>query len=186
VNYDLPNVPEVYVHRIGRTARAGASGMAIAFCAPVERPLLRDIERLIRRSIRVAGTIARVDAGEGEEKAHAARSRPERPDRSHERGLSRGSPHGKNGASRGRPHHGPRRGADQHHGPRRAGPGSEPVAHRHESAHRHGLASPRHEPASHRHGRNVAQPRSRSNPPHHAPKTAAPASRFGAGTGVEG
>ncbi len=48
VNYDLPEVPETYVHRIGRTARAGASGMAYSFCARDERRLLGDIERLIR------------------------------------------------------------------------------------------------------------------------------------------
>ncbi len=48
INYELPNVPEQYVHRIGRTARAGAQGEALAFCAPEERPLLRDIERLTR------------------------------------------------------------------------------------------------------------------------------------------
>jgi ATP-dependent RNA helicase RhlE len=51
INFDLPNVPEDYVHRIGRTARAGASGMAIAFCSNEERPYLRDIEKLTRRSI---------------------------------------------------------------------------------------------------------------------------------------
>jgi ATP-dependent RNA helicase RhlE len=51
VNYDLPFVPESYVHRIGRTARAGSSGEAIAFCDPEERPLLRDIERTIRQKI---------------------------------------------------------------------------------------------------------------------------------------
>ncbi|HVH40688.1 MAG TPA: DEAD/DEAH box helicase, partial [Labilithrix sp.] len=44
-NFDLPNVPESYVHRIGRTGRAGASGRAIAFCDSEERPLLRDIDR---------------------------------------------------------------------------------------------------------------------------------------------
>ncbi|SFR03523.1 DEAD/DEAH box helicase [Poseidonocella sedimentorum] len=49
INYDLPNVPEAYVHRIGRTARAGRDGTAISFCSPDERPLLRDIERLIKR-----------------------------------------------------------------------------------------------------------------------------------------
>ncbi|MBS2020568.1 MAG: DEAD/DEAH box helicase, partial [Deltaproteobacteria bacterium] len=54
VNYELPNVPEQYVHRIGRTARAGATGHAHAFCDPEERDLLRDIEKLIRRRIPVA------------------------------------------------------------------------------------------------------------------------------------
>jgi ATP-dependent RNA helicase RhlE len=50
-NYDLPNIPESYVHRIGRTARAGAEGVAISFCDHEERSFLRDIERLIRMSI---------------------------------------------------------------------------------------------------------------------------------------
>jgi len=51
VNFDLPNEPESYVHRIGRTARAGASGIAISFCDPSERKYLRDIERLIKRTL---------------------------------------------------------------------------------------------------------------------------------------
>ena len=49
VNYDLPNVPETYVHRIGRTGRAGASGIAISFCDHDERAHLRNIEKLLRR-----------------------------------------------------------------------------------------------------------------------------------------
>ena len=53
INYDLPHVPESYVHRIGRTARAGAEGVAIAFCAGDERSLLKDIERTIRQTIPV-------------------------------------------------------------------------------------------------------------------------------------
>jgi ATP-dependent RNA helicase RhlE len=53
INFDLPNVPEDYVHRIGRTARAGAAGIAISFCSDEERPYLRDIEKLTRRSVRV-------------------------------------------------------------------------------------------------------------------------------------
>jgi ATP-dependent RNA helicase RhlE len=51
VNFDLPNVPETYVHRIGRTARAGADGVAISFCDAEETAFLRDIERLIRITI---------------------------------------------------------------------------------------------------------------------------------------
>jgi len=51
VNFDLPNVPETYVHRIGRTARAGADGIAISLCDAEETVLLRDIEKLIRMSI---------------------------------------------------------------------------------------------------------------------------------------
>ncbi|HEX3771776.1 MAG TPA: DEAD/DEAH box helicase [Polyangiaceae bacterium] len=55
VNYDLPNVPESYVHRIGRTGRAGATGKAISFCDREERAFLMDIERLIRRRLPVTG-----------------------------------------------------------------------------------------------------------------------------------
>ncbi|WP_306889913.1 DEAD/DEAH box helicase [Ancylobacter amanitiformis] len=51
VNYDLPNVPESYVHRIGRTARAGKEGIAISLCDGEERAFLRDIERLIKLTI---------------------------------------------------------------------------------------------------------------------------------------
>lgn len=54
-NYDLPNVPENYVHRIGRTGRAGRDGNAIAFCAPAEVGELRAIERAMKSSIRVVG-----------------------------------------------------------------------------------------------------------------------------------
>ena len=46
INYDLPEVPETYVHRIGRTGRAGRDGQAIAFCSEEERPLLKDIQKL--------------------------------------------------------------------------------------------------------------------------------------------
>jgi ATP-dependent RNA helicase RhlE len=55
VNYEIPNVPESYVHRIGRTARAGAAGTALSFCDPSEHGYLRDIERLIDRSLVVVG-----------------------------------------------------------------------------------------------------------------------------------
>ncbi|WP_238314199.1 DEAD/DEAH box helicase [Methylobacterium crusticola] len=54
INFDLPNVPEAYVHRIGRTARAGADGLAISFCNDEERAYLRDIERLTRQKVSVA------------------------------------------------------------------------------------------------------------------------------------
>jgi ATP-dependent RNA helicase RhlE len=53
INYDLPNIPESYVHRIGRTARAGAEGVAISFCDHEEAAYLRDIEKLIRMAIPV-------------------------------------------------------------------------------------------------------------------------------------
>ncbi|MGZ9106189.1 MAG: DEAD/DEAH box helicase [Rhodoplanes sp.] len=58
VNFDLPNVPETYVHRIGRTARAGADGVAISFCDAEEAAFLRDIEKLIRLTIPATGRAA--------------------------------------------------------------------------------------------------------------------------------
>ena len=54
INFDLPNEPESYVHRIGRTGRAGASGTALSFCSYEERPFLAGIERLIRKHLQVA------------------------------------------------------------------------------------------------------------------------------------
>ena len=54
VNFELPNVPEQYVHRIGRTARAGASGIALSFCADDEKPFLKDIEKTTRQKITIA------------------------------------------------------------------------------------------------------------------------------------
>jgi ATP-dependent RNA helicase RhlE len=56
VNFEIPNVPESYVHRIGRTARAGADGIALSFCSGDERAYLRDIERLTGRRIAVVET----------------------------------------------------------------------------------------------------------------------------------
>jgi ATP-dependent RNA helicase RhlE len=53
LNYELPNVPETYVHRIGRTGRAGASGVAISFCDRSELPFLKDIQKLIRKTVPV-------------------------------------------------------------------------------------------------------------------------------------
>jgi ATP-dependent RNA helicase RhlE len=69
VNYDLPFVPDSYVHRIGRTARAGASGEAVAFCDPEERPLLRDIERTIRQKVPVTQHALSIATPEGNERS---------------------------------------------------------------------------------------------------------------------
>ena len=71
VNYELPDVPEAYVHRIGRTARAGASGRAISLCDNGERPLLRQIEKLTRQTL--ASTDRRTAAGARDEERAAAR-----------------------------------------------------------------------------------------------------------------
>ncbi|BBK39076.1 hypothetical protein STAQ_41540 [Allostella sp. ATCC 35155] len=55
INFDLPNIPESYVHRIGRTARAGADGIAIGFCSSEEKPYLKDIEKLIGQKVEAMG-----------------------------------------------------------------------------------------------------------------------------------
>ena len=57
INFDLPNIAESYVHRIGRTARAGADGIAISLCSHDELPYLRDIEKLIRMAIPATGNV---------------------------------------------------------------------------------------------------------------------------------
>jgi ATP-dependent RNA helicase RhlE len=53
INYEIPNIPETYVHRIGRTARAGSAGVAVSFCDREERSWVRDIERLLKKSVPV-------------------------------------------------------------------------------------------------------------------------------------
>jgi superfamily II DNA/RNA helicase len=77
VNYDVPNVPETYVHRIGRTARAGAEGIAISLCDSEEMEFLRDIEKLIRVSIPMSDRRAdqrRPDHGSAERRSGERRS----------------------------------------------------------------------------------------------------------------
>jgi len=53
INYELPNIPETYVHRIGRTGRAGSAGIAVSFCDNEEKEYLRDIQKLIKKDIPV-------------------------------------------------------------------------------------------------------------------------------------
>ena len=72
VNLDVPDVAENYVHRIGRTARAGTGGIAISFCDPSERGSLRAIERLVKRPLTVAGGDPRAAHA-----AHPARAKPQ-------------------------------------------------------------------------------------------------------------
>jgi len=82
-NYELPNVPENYVHRIGRTARAGREGRAVAFCSPAEMEDLRAIEALTRQPIEVIGgepwSAAMSDAARAKAKAEATQNRGQRP-----------------------------------------------------------------------------------------------------------
>ena len=70
INYELPNVPEDYIHRIGRTARAGASGTAISLCSPNEQPFLKNIEKLMGLSIKVFDGQPSTDINEINKKPH--------------------------------------------------------------------------------------------------------------------
>jgi ATP-dependent RNA helicase RhlE len=83
VNYELPNVPEDYVHRIGRTARAGGSGSAVSLVSPDEAPLLKDIERMLKRALpvtalpefRIVATPAAPRGGNGSTEERASERR---------------------------------------------------------------------------------------------------------------
>ncbi|MGH8723194.1 MAG: helicase-related protein, partial [Burkholderiales bacterium] len=83
INYELPNEPESYVHRIGRTARAGAAGVALSLCDASERGQLRGIERLIRRPLAVGRLQAEGRSANGSNGAgpriDAAKARPAAP-----------------------------------------------------------------------------------------------------------
>jgi len=105
-NFEIPNVPEQYVHRIGRTARAGADGIALSFVAPDERPYLRDIEKLTgvkltpqplpEDFLKQAASLPapkRVEAAE-ERPAHAGRGGERRGPPRRDGGRSHGQPHG--------------------------------------------------------------------------------------------
>ncbi len=93
VNYELPNVPEDYVHRIGRTARAGSTGHAVSLVAPDEGSLLRDIERTMRQQVPFAPT--------PEFKIIEMRAIPDRPPLAQGHGNGQGSRHGGGGGRQG-------------------------------------------------------------------------------------
>ena len=100
INFELPNVPEQYVHRIGRTARAGNDGIAIAFCAEDERAYLRDIEKLTRQKLAVeplpAGFLAeaaRIKSSRTTQPAFEDRLAPRHEERGHRRPHKRRAPH---------------------------------------------------------------------------------------------
>jgi len=116
VNFDLPDVPEQYVHRIGRTARAGADGIAIAFCAPDERGNLRDIERTTRQKIAVAPLpadfMAQADAFK-RLKPPAAPAREEQGQRYATKGHRRGEGQQRQNRNNGQQRHGHGRPAPQ-------------------------------------------------------------------------
>ncbi|MBL7962496.1 MAG: DEAD/DEAH box helicase [Flavobacteriales bacterium] len=96
INFDIPNIPETYVHRIGRTGRAGASGRALSFCDHEEKAYLRDITRLIKREIPVVAEHPFLMVG-GPKKAEPEVREPRQPrgpGRNGQRGQSRGRSNG--------------------------------------------------------------------------------------------
>lgn len=121
VNFDLPEVPEQYVHRIGRTARAGADGIAIAFCAPDERGNLRDIERTTRQRIAVAPLPADFMAAADAFKRlkPAPKAQPERQERSHTKADRRHSGEQRRNRNNGQQRHGQRSQTQDRNGQRR-------------------------------------------------------------------
>jgi ATP-dependent RNA helicase RhlE len=90
INFDLPNIPESYVHRIGRTARAGADGIAISLCSHDELPFLRDIEKLIRMAIPATGQSSQPRPGQ----------RPPQPQHHGRPGQQQRNAHARNGEGR--------------------------------------------------------------------------------------
>jgi len=102
-NYELPEVAEVYVHRIGRTARAGSTGIAVSLCDPAERKLLRAIERLTNIPLtRTGGTTAGFLADEPDRNDGPSRnSRRRRPGGGNNGGQRRGGPGRPQGAAKG-------------------------------------------------------------------------------------
>ena len=122
VNFELPNEPESYVHRIGRTARAGGDGIAISFCDSSERGYLRDIERIIRMKIEPV-------AHELPELTEEQRRQQEEPRRPHGHNRGHGKPHGhKPGGHKGGGREGGHAHADPHAPAKRNG--SRPHWHR--------------------------------------------------------
>ncbi|PIE06603.1 MAG: DEAD/DEAH box helicase [Rhodobacterales bacterium] len=100
-NYDLPNVPDNYVHRIGRTARAGRDGRAVAFCAPAEMSELRAIQKVMGRDIPVHGGAPWTGAAEPVRKGRGTPASTK----------SGGKPAGTGGRRRSRRRRGPKRAA---------------------------------------------------------------------------
>lgn len=86
INFDLPNVPETYVHRIGRTGRAGQEGTALSFCDPSELPYLKDIEALTRVNIPALEPPAGIELAEAQDAARYVRHDPTLPDERLEKG----------------------------------------------------------------------------------------------------
>jgi ATP-dependent RNA helicase RhlE len=145
VNFELPDVPESYVHRIGRTARAGAQGIAITLCDSDERGQLRDIERLTRQAIpaedrrsspsHLQPRPAQANGNGRDDRGHARDDRGRAPG-----GPNRGMRDGAHPARRRRPHRGKKHGSGSGGGSRSGEPRG-PAPHAQGKAHRNGGAA---------------------------------------------
>jgi ATP-dependent RNA helicase RhlE len=126
INFDVPNIPESYVHRIGRTARAGADGVAISLCAHDELPFLRDIERLIRMAIPASGKATperpKQQQSHQQQRPHQGRGRNEQGRNGHNR-----KDRGRKGHSHGGNNHRPER-ADRQQQAQQPSNGPRPIA----------------------------------------------------------
>src|SRR3954471_6216875 len=100
INFDLPNIPESYVHRIGRTARAGADGIAISLCSHDELPFLRDIEKLIRMAIPATGQSAQPRPAQRPAQQHHGRPGQHQRNGHARNGEGRNSPRNERGGQR--------------------------------------------------------------------------------------
>jgi ATP-dependent RNA helicase RhlE len=163
INFDLPNIPESYVHRIGRTARAGADGIAISFCDHEERAYLRDIEKLIRMSIPATDRRGERHAAP-EPRANSSAGKPAR-QQQHGRGGQRQERRGDhNGA-----HRSAANGANGHGGKGHGGNGH---------GHKPHVSKPHAPAASHAKGNN----RGNGSAQHHRAEQSAAAHEPGIGT----
>jgi ATP-dependent RNA helicase RhlE len=127
VNYDLPNVPEAYVHRIGRTARAGADGVAISLVSDDERGLLKDIQKTTRQTIPAFDR--RNDRALGAQAAVEKQTMPERAPARPAQGRGHGGQGGgQNGGGRNRRRGRPGQGGGGGHGAKPQNAGPRPIA----------------------------------------------------------
>jgi ATP-dependent RNA helicase RhlE len=166
VNYDIPNEPEAYVHRIGRTARAGAEGIALSFCDHSERNYLRGIQRLIRQNIPVfkAQIAARAEDDGASKPAPAHRAEHRTDHRTEHRAAHRPERRGEDSSHR--PEHRSERRPETSHRPAHRAPAHAP-------SHARTHAEPSHDRAPSHSSSHRAAP-AHSAPPAHAPSAARP------------
>jgi ATP-dependent RNA helicase RhlE len=181
VNYDLPNEPESYVHRIGRTARAGASGTAISLCDADEMPYLRSIEKLIRMSLPATNRRGEPAPAAAPTSASAGRGKPGNRRRN-------GAPFGAPSAApeRGRPARPVANNAVANNAAARNVAAGDPAARNEKAAKNHGARNhtPKsHAPKSHAPKSNVSK---KQAPENHAPKSTAPRSPVAYGSPIAG